>query len=75
MIANYIYMRPMLAICCILCLFLFYLIQLYNSLSAMQVSHVEILEHVSSILKEHGFHPTEEDDMDTINLYYLSCFT
>lgn len=46
---------------------------LYNILS--QAPHVEVLEHVSTILKEYGFCPTEEV-MDTINLYYfLFCFT
>jgi hypothetical protein len=40
-----------------------------------EAPHVEVLEHVSTILKEYGFCPTEEV-MDTINLYYfLFCFT
>jgi hypothetical protein len=34
----------------------------------MQVPRVEVLEHVSSILKEYGFNPTGEI-MDTIDLY------
>jgi len=41
---------------------------LYNSLYVMQVPHVDVLEHVTSVLKEYGFYPTGEV-MDTINLY------
>jgi len=41
---------------------------LHISLYVMQVPRVEVLEHVSSILKEYGFNPTGEI-MDTIDLY------
>ncbi|KAF8780925.1 hypothetical protein HU200_000889 [Digitaria exilis] len=39
--------------------------------NVMQVAHMEVLEHVSSILKEYGFRPTEA--MDTINLRPYDC--
>ncbi|OQU89730.1 uncharacterized protein LOC8055896 [Sorghum bicolor] len=39
---------------------------------APQVPRVEVLEHVSSILKEYGFNPTGEI-MDTINLRPYDC--
>ncbi|CAL5001069.1 unnamed protein product [Urochloa decumbens] len=39
-----------------------------------EVPQMEVMKHVSSILKEYGFLPTEV--MDTLNLYYsLYCFT
>lgn len=38
----------------------------------MQVSHVEVLEHVSSILKDFGFCPTGEG-IDVRNLYCSFC--
>ncbi|KAI4998291.1 hypothetical protein ZWY2020_053633 [Hordeum vulgare] len=37
-----------------------------------EVPHVEVLEHVSSILKEYGFCPTG-DSMDTLNLQPYDC--
>ncbi|BAF21691.2 uncharacterized protein [Oryza sativa Japonica Group] len=37
-----------------------------------EAPHVEVLEHVSTILKEYGFCPTEEV-MDTINLQPYDC--
>ncbi|KAF8760436.1 hypothetical protein HU200_010172 [Digitaria exilis] len=39
-----------------------------------EVPHIEVLEHVSSILKEYGFCPTEEV-MDNINLCPYHCKT
>ena len=57
---------------CYLCVvFTFFLpiISCNSSLYVMQVPHVEVLERVSSILKEYGFCPTG-DSMDTLNLYY-----
>ncbi|KAF8700411.1 hypothetical protein HU200_034348 [Digitaria exilis] len=53
--------------------FIFALI-LNNSLYVEQVPHKEVLEHVSSILEEYGFCPTEEV-MDTINLRPYDCKT
>lgn len=42
---------------------------------SIQAPHVEVLEHVSTILKEYGFYPTAEV-IDTMNLYFsLYCFT
>jgi hypothetical protein len=41
--------------------------------SAMQVSHVKVLERVSLILKNHGLFPTG-DCIDTGNLYFFSIF-
>ncbi|CAL5063567.1 unnamed protein product [Urochloa decumbens] len=38
----------------------------------MQVPHMEVMEHVSSILKDYGFFPTKEV-MDTINLRPYDC--
>jgi len=40
--------------------------------SHSEVPHVEVLEHVSSILKEYGFCPTG-DSMDTLNLEPYDC--
>jgi hypothetical protein len=39
---------------------------------SIQAPHVEVLEHVSTILKEYGFYPTAEV-IDTMNLQPYDC--